>query len=199
MTWLPAYLTWFAIGIGLALAHVLHQERPHPPAIVGLLATLGAMPGACWAVAGALLLAVATPLAGPALLFVSTPGQALTKHLVYAVIAGAVVVTGVFAGTDSTYRRVMSTPLLRHLGHISYSTFCIHLPVLYLVMGLTDYPLFGGHGLQIWGLTLATSLLASELLYRFVEKPGLRLKNLGRSGRPATSVPTTQAEPATTR
>ena len=199
MTWLPSYLTWFAVGIALALAHVLHQQDSRPAPVVRLLATLGTMPGACWAVAGAGLLAAATPLAGPALLFVSTPGQALTKHLVYAVIAGAVVITGVFADRDSTYRRVMSAGPLRHLGHISYSTFCIHLPVLYLVMGVTDYPLFGGHGLQIWVLTLGTSLLASELLYRFVERPGLRLKDLGRSPRPASNVPTTKAEPATTR
>lgn len=199
MTWLPAYLTWFAVGMALALAHVQYQVSPQPAAILRLLATLGAMPGACWVVAGALLLAASTPLAGPALLFVSNPGEALTKHLIYAVIAGVVVVTGVFVDSGGTYRRVMSAGPLRHLGHISYSTFCIHLPVLYLVMGVTGYQLFGGHGLQIWALTLVTSLLASELLYRFVEKPCLRLKDLGRPARPATSVPNTDAEPATTR
>ena len=153
MTWLPAFLSWFAVGIGLALAHVILQSRVEPPRTVDALRQLGAMPGACWSMALGLLLVSATPVAGPALLFVSTPAEALTKHVLYAAVAGLVVLSGVFAGTGS-YARVMSWPPLRHLGHISYSIFCVHLLVLHLVMGVTGYPLFGGHGPTIWALTV---------------------------------------------
>ena len=51
------------------------------------------------------MLLAATPLAGPSLLFVATPAESLFKHLVYALIAGLVVLTGVFAVPGSRYAR----------------------------------------------------------------------------------------------
>lgn len=200
MSWLPAYLTWFAVGMALALAHVLHQSRGDAaPAPLRHLRTLAGMPGACWAVVAGLLLVAATPLAGPSFLFVASPAEALTKHLLYAVIGGLVVLTGIFT-VPGTYARVMSAPALRHLGVISYSTFCIHLPVLHLVMSVTDYGLFQGHGWQIWALTLVLSLVASEVLYRLVERPGMRLGGLRPPwGRSSTSHPKSTAQTTTTR
>lgn len=199
MMWLPAYLTWFAVGIGLALAHVLHQTLAVPGRVLRLLTTAGAMPGVCWALVAGLMLAAATPLAGPSLLFVATAGESLTKHLLYALVGGLVVVTGVFAEPDGRYARLMSAPLLRHLGHVSFSTFCIHLPVLRLVMAVTGYDLFDGHGLQIWALTVVLSVLASEILYRLVEKPGMRLKALRLPGGRSTGQPKRAAQAASTR
>jgi peptidoglycan/LPS O-acetylase OafA/YrhL len=175
-SWLPGYLGWFAVGIALALAHVEHQRSGDTTWWVRQLRLLGSMPGTCWALAAGLLLLAATPLAGPSLLFVATPGESLFKHLDYALVAALLVVTGVFGASDQHYTRVMSTPALRHLGHISYSTFCIHLIVLHGVMAAGDFPLFGGHGWQIWSLTLVLSLVASEVLYRLVELPALRLR-----------------------
>jgi peptidoglycan/LPS O-acetylase OafA/YrhL len=199
MMWLPAYLTWFAVGVALALAHVLHQTSAVPGRVQRLLTTAGAMPGVCWTLVAGLMLAAATPLAGPSLLFVATAGESLTKHLLYALVGGLVVLTGVFAVADSRYARLMSAPLLRHLGHISFSTFCIHLPVLRWVMAVTGYHLFGGHGLQIWVLTVVLSLLASEALYRLVEKPGMRLKALRLPGGRETGQPNSAAQTASTR
>jgi peptidoglycan/LPS O-acetylase OafA/YrhL len=192
MSWLPSYLTWFAVGIGLALLHVQDQAGGRPSAGLRLVRTLGAAPGACWAMAGALMLLTATPLAGPALLFVASPSESLFKHLVYAAVAALLVGTGVFAPRGGLFAQVMATPALRHLGHISFATFCIHLPVLNLVMSVTGYEIFEGHGLQIWLATAGISLVASELLYRVVEKPGLRLRNVAppwrrRSNRPSGS------------
>ncbi len=200
-TWLPAYLTWFAVGIGLALAHVLHQVHgDRAPALVRHLTTVAAMPGVCWVVVAGLLLVAATPLAGPSFLFVPSPVEALTKHLLYAAIGGLVVVTGIFTAPGSRYARVMSLPAPRHLGVISYSTFCIHLPVLHLVMAVTDFGLFQGHGLEVWALTLTISLVASEALYRLVEKPGMRLGGLRPPGRrSSTSQPKSTAQTTTTR
>jgi peptidoglycan/LPS O-acetylase OafA/YrhL len=157
------------------------------------------MPGVCWALVAGLMLAAATPLAGPSLLFVATAGESLTKHLLYALVGGLVVLTGVFAVPGGRYARLMSAPLLRHLGHISFSTFCIHLPVLRCVMAVTGYDLFGGHGLQIWVLTVVLSLLASEALYRLVEKPGMRLKALRLPGGGETGQPNSAAQTASTR
>lgn len=203
LTWLPSYLTWFAVGIALALAHVRHERRPGSSRPVQLLTTLGAMPGTCWAMVAGLMLVASTPVAGPTLLVVASPAESVAKHVLYALIGGLVVLTGVFGGRGR-YAEVMSGRLPRHLGHISYSMFCIHLPVLTLVMTVGDFELFGGHGLVIWLWTLALSLVASELLYRLVEKPGMRLRNLrGRSLRrprgSASTTPATTPSDATTR
>ncbi len=178
--WLPAQLTWFLVGIALATAHVLHQSGSTSRVLTWLVA-LARMPGVCWTLAAGLLLITATPLGGPILLLVATPTQSLLKNLSYAAIAGLVVLTGLFASPRSQYARVMSTRWLRHLGRISFSTFCIHLVVLHGVRLILDHELFTGEGLKLWVATVALSLVASELLYRFVERPSLRLKDLGRA------------------
>ncbi len=198
MMWLPAFLVWFAVGIGFAWAHVLGQASPEPARLVRALWSMGAMPGVCWVLAGGLMLVAASPIAGPTLLFVATPGQSLTKHLLYAAIAALVVLPGIFGPAGSSYARAFSWPPLRHVGHISYSVFCIHLPILYGVMSVTDYPLFGGNGLQIWALTLASSLVVAEVLYRLVEMPFMRLKDLGRR-RPPAAPPSRKPHTSTTR
>ena len=198
MMWLPGYLVWFAVGIGFALAHVLGQAAARPSALVRGLWSLGSMPGVCWVLAGGLMLVAASPIAGPTLLFVATPGQSLTKHLLYAAIAGLAVLPGIFGPAGSSYARALSWAPLRHVGHISYGIFCIHLPILYGVMAVADYQLFEGHGLQIWALTLVPSLVAAEALYRVVELPFMRLRNVGLRRPPATP-PNRKPQTSTTR
>ncbi len=197
--WLPGYLTWFLVGIALAHAHVSWQRHGARSRTLRALVALGALPGTCWTLAGGLMLLAATPLAGPTFLYLPTAGQGLTKNIVYAAIGGLLVLTGVFAA-PGRYRQLMSTGTLRHLGHISYSLFCIHLVVLSLAWELTGFELFAGRGLEIWALTLVASLAASELLYRLVELPGMRLKNLraGAAGPAAESAATQARSPAHT-
>ena len=187
--WLPAFLTWFAAGMGLALVHVLHTSGTAPSRVSRAVEVLGSSPGVCWVVAAGLLLVAATPLAGPTLLVAATEAEAVTKHLLYAAIGGLLVFTGVFASSAPGYERAMSHPVLRHLGHISFGVFCIHLPMLHLVMRMTGYDLFQGHGLQIFLLTLVLSVAAAEVLYRVVELPCMRLKDLGRTRAVAPTAP----------
>jgi peptidoglycan/LPS O-acetylase OafA/YrhL len=194
--WLPAFLGWFAVGIALALLDVLHRTGRTSPRAGRALDHLSRSPGVCWVTAGALLLVAATPLAGPTLLVPANDSEAVVKILIYAAVGGLLVFTGVFAQPASRYERVMSLPLLRHLGHISYGIFCIHLPVLHLVMWMTGYELFDGHLLQILGLTLLLSLAAAELLYRAVELPFMRLRDTG-PGRVTVAASPTQSTAST--
>lgn len=200
LQWLPAYLSWFALGLLLALAHVLH-ERGAWERLTAPLVALGRQPGSCWALVAGLLLVAATPVAGPSMLDAPTPGQSLTKSLLYAVVGLLVVVTGVFADPASRYARGLSHPAARRLGWISFGIFCLHLPLLHLVMWATPWELFEGHGVPLWLLTLALSLVAAEVSYRLVERPAMRLRGLvgsrsaNRPGSrtpsgPATSSPT---------
>ncbi len=177
--WLPAYLDWFAIGVGLALAQVL-LARGRDGRGIGLLVRLAGQPGVCWSVAGGLLLVASTPVAGPVLLAAPTPGQSLTKNLLYAAVGALVVLPAVLRaphpGTTTTFDRLLTNRAARHLGLVSYGIFCLHLPLLHLVMWATGWELFAGRGLQIWALTLIISLVAAEVVYRLVERPTLRLK-----------------------
>jgi peptidoglycan/LPS O-acetylase OafA/YrhL len=175
--WLPAYLTWFAVGIGLALVHT-QLERGRWRRVSRAVRALGALPGTCWALAVGLLVISATPIAGPTLLAAPTSGESLVKNVVYAAIGGLLVLTGVFADTHGRYARAFGAPVARRLGWISYSLFCLHLPVLHLVMWVTGWPLFEGRGIEIWLLTAALSVVVADLAYRLVERPALRLKRL---------------------
>jgi peptidoglycan/LPS O-acetylase OafA/YrhL len=188
LQWLPAYLSWFAVGIGLALAHVRASTGQSPGRTVRALQALARHPGSCWAMAGGLLLVSATPLAGPTMLAAATTAQSLTKSLLYATIGGLLILPGIFPVAGSTYLRVMSAGPLRHLGLISYGIFCIHLPMLHLVMWMTGYPLFTGHGAQIWILTFVLAVLAAELIYRVVERPSMRLRRPGIRGRSSSTI-----------
>lgn len=174
--WLPAYLTWFALGIGLAYVHVRHKQGNAGTGL-RLVVLLGSQPGTCWAIALGLVLVASTPIAGPIVLEEPTAGESLAKHVVYAFIGGLTVMSGVFAQPGGAYARAMSWGPLRHLGHISYSIFCIHMLILIaFVFPIAGVNEFSGHGLRVWLVTMAVTLLASEALYRAVELPALRLK-----------------------
>jgi peptidoglycan/LPS O-acetylase OafA/YrhL len=202
LQWLPGYLLWFSIGIGFAWLHIgstTKRAGARARATTAQARRLAARPGVMWVLALGLLLISATPLAGPALLASPTPAQAVVKNLVYAAVAACVVLPAVFGDPHAISSKVMAHRLPRHIGLISYSLFCIHLPVLHLVMWGTGWALFEGHGLQIWTLTLVLSLVLAELLYRVVELPAMRLRNLGRRGAPDSPSTSSAATATTTR
>ncbi len=182
LQWLPAYLSWFALGIGLAATHELRVRGRHAW-LTDRVVAVGRAPGACWALALGLLLVSATPLAGPTMLAVPTEAESLTKSVLYAAIGFLVVVPGLYAPAGGTFLRLMAHPVPRHLGVISYGIFALHLPVLHLVMHLTGWTLFQVDLLPLWALTLALSVVVAEAAYWLVERPALRLKNARLPGR----------------
>lgn len=172
--WLPGFLTWFAAGLWLAREHVL-QQAGRPTALGRRIAALGAQPGVCWVAAVGLLLVTATPLAGPVSLEPGTSSEALFKHVCYAGIGLLLVAAGAWSEPTGVFRRVAGTRLVRHLGHISYAVFCLHLLVLAALLELIDYQIFTGDFPRIWAATVVLTLLVSEVAYWFVERPGMRL------------------------
>lgn len=204
--WLPSYLTWFGTGIVLAAVQVARRgTRTVTPGDgsgrLGRLAwgveQLGRSPLTCWVAALALFAVASTPVAGPADLSPAGLGSALTKNLLYAAVAGLLVVPAVFAPASHPMTRLLGLPLLRHLGHLSYGLFCVHLVVLELVARWRGIELFGGRGVELLVLTLAISLLVSEVLYRLVERPLMRLKDVGRRRSSSVVATTTPSATAT--
>ncbi len=143
--WLPGLFLWFAMGMFLALADVLRRSGRTLPSWAAATIGLARMPGACWVLAGALVVTASTPIAGPTMFSAPSSGEVMTKTVIYTLVGGLVVATGVFPSAGTPYARAMSAPVLRHMGHISYGVFCIHIPVLHLIMWGTNYRLFAGH------------------------------------------------------
>jgi peptidoglycan/LPS O-acetylase OafA/YrhL len=199
--WLPSYLVWFAVGIVLASCDVRSRDGGGgdrlTDRLTAVLREMGRSPGLCWLAAGALLVIASNPLAGPADLTPTTLGAALTKNLLYAAIAGLVILPGVFAPPDGRFVRVLSLPVLRHVGHLSYGIFCVHLILLELIADWREMPLFEGRGLELFALTLAASLVVSEVLHRLVERPALRLRSVWTKG--STSATTSAPRASATR
>ena len=110
LLWLPAYLVWFALGIGLALVQLLHERGRLDSARPGPWSTIARRPGSCWAVALGLMLVAATPLAGPSMLGAPHPGESLTKNLLTPPSAGCSSLTGVFPGPGGAYARTLGHP-----------------------------------------------------------------------------------------
>lgn len=194
--WVLGYLDWFAVGIGLSLASVLHGAGRGGRVVAGLRG-LAAQPGVCWLLAAALLLVATTPLAGPLILTPPTDAESLTKNLLYAGVGALVVLPAVLRDTPAvptTFDRLLLHPVSRHLGHTSYGLFCLNVPVLHLVIALTSWELFTAPFWPLWLVTVAVTLVAAELTYRLVERPTLRLKALrplSRRSPAQSSAPTT--------
>lgn len=183
--WLPAYLSWFAVGLALAIVSVDQEATGRRWQRLSALAHL---PGTCWVVAAALFVIVSTPIGGPILLVAPSPGAAVAKNLLYAAIAGIVVLPSVLGPSSGTrYADVLAWRPLRHLGHISYGIFCIHLLVIHAVTHALGYPLFTGSGWLVLALTLGITVVLAEISYRVVELPAMRLKDLRRGSSKATA------------
>lgn len=204
LQWLPGYLTWFSAGIALAAVTVV-LRRAEPPGWARTVADVGSAPWTCWGLAAAVFVVASTPLAGPYdFTQIASDASVVTKNLLYVVVGVLVVLPGVFAPAGSTFLRLTTRPLLRHLGRTSYALFCCHLVVLDLVQQWLDLPVFGGRTVLVLALTLAGSLLVSEVLYRLVEVPATRLRSLrpsdlvrSRRGGSSTSSPAQTSETTT--
>lgn len=194
--WLPAYLSWFAAGIALAYLHV-RVEAGDRSRLTRSVIGLASMPGVCWTIVLGLVLVASTSIAGPVAIVEPTAAESGAKHVLYALIGALLVASGVFADPRGTYARFMSWTPLRHLGHISYSIFCIHMLILVgLSLEVAGVEPFRGEMLRVWVVTVVLAIVASELLYAFVEMPSLRLKDrAGRAGRSIirNSTPTADA------
>jgi peptidoglycan/LPS O-acetylase OafA/YrhL len=154
--WLPGYLGWFAVGMGMALWQVARATGRLRPST---LDTLTRVPGTLWGIAAALLLITATPIAGPYDHSTPTAAQALTKALLYTVIV-ACVLFPVLTPTAGTVRVLGGRPA--QLGaQLSYGVVAYQ----FVVLGLISGPF----AVQL-PVTLLSSVVLAALSYRLIER-----------------------------
>ena len=169
-----SYIGWFALGMTLAVV-TLDQNRGQLRMTAKVVA-IARDRMACWFAAAILFILSTTPIAGSPFLVVLQPSEAITRNLLYGAIAFLLILPCVLGPEDTATARAMSHPVLRHLGHISYSLFCCHVIVLDLMSKAFGFDLFRTNPYLLFGAVLGTSLVVSEILYRVVELPFLRLK-----------------------
>ncbi len=189
--WLPSYLTWFALGIAFA---VISVESGRPGRFVAGVLAVARDRATCWIAAGAIFVLVSTPLGGSPLLIAPTTGEALARHIAYGVIAALVIAPSALGPDDTATARLLSHRFVRHVGHLSYSLFCCHMIVLYVLAPRMGLDLFNSSWPVLFAAILSISLVISEALYRFVELPFMRFK---RGVSPKTTQSTAPSDTAT--
>jgi peptidoglycan/LPS O-acetylase OafA/YrhL len=167
-TWMPAHLLWFAVGMTLAVVELDTVTR-----LAGFLRELASSPGTLIGLAVVSFSLTCTALAGPTGLETPHAWQAVVKEVLYAVVAGSLVlgcglgvqrsgIPGTFAGRTG-----------RFAGRVSYGVFLWHQLVLVGVLTLLGLPEFSGNMLVVTVLTLAGSVAVAWASWSVLEQPVL--------------------------
>lgn len=173
---LISHIGWFALGLIIAVL-TLDETEEAPLRTTTLITRIAHDRATSWTAAITLFVIAATPLAGSPFLVSITATEAVTRNLLYGAIAFLLIIPCVLGDPDTRTARLVAHPFLRHLGHISYSLFCCHVALIYLLAPRMGFDLFQGRPFALFFLILGISLVAAELLYRVVELPFLRLKS----------------------
>jgi peptidoglycan/LPS O-acetylase OafA/YrhL len=172
--WLPAYLGWFAIGMGLVTWQQARGLGMLPRSWVDDLAR---HPGTLWLSALAVLLIAATPIGGSRGLEPAVAGEAAFKSLAYAVFAALIVlpcVAGLREGADAPAARALGGRVGRWLGDMSYGIFAYHLLIMELLGPAVGHENFSGGFWRLLLPTLVVTLPVAWASYRFIERPVMR-------------------------
>ncbi len=170
--WLPAYLDWFAVGMGLALVEV-RSRQPAPPSLVRGVLAAGREQVATLVIAVAVFAVAVTPVAGSYGFDPTGPWETLIKHWLYLGAATAFLIPGIFGG-DRGVPALLSRPLPHRLGLISYGIFLWHLPILRWLMPAMGIPYFTGRGILVALVVIPVSVGVAAVSYAVVERPAQR-------------------------
>jgi peptidoglycan/LPS O-acetylase OafA/YrhL len=170
--WLPGYLDWFAIGMGLAVVQVRSQQAD-PPAPVTFLVAMARDQWTCLAMAAALLVVAVTPLAGAYDFNATGAWESMLKHTLYVLSAALFLLPGVLGGDGPVVRGLSRRPAVL-IGLVSYGVFLWHLVLLRAVMLVLGIPVFTGGFWLVAGTLLVVTLLVATVTYRLVERPAQR-------------------------
>jgi len=176
ITWLPARLDWFAVGMALAVVSAWATTGGRPPRV---LSSLAAYPVICWAFAAELVWVLAHMNLSRAF----EPDGAAQQQVLFAVLgvlAFFVVLPAVLGRQESgVIRRLLRSHPVAWLGVVSYGIFLWHTLWIREVekWGHDHKALF-----QFWpmlGLVLALTTVSAAATYYVVERPALKLKRPG--------------------
>jgi peptidoglycan/LPS O-acetylase OafA/YrhL len=170
--WFPGYAMCFAIGMALAVVSVALQTATAPRRW-SVLDHLGQAPWACWAIAVGLF-ALSTSAAGVlGGLGIPTAGDYVAKELLFLGFSTFLLLPVIF-GPRTSLDTLLSHPLLRWVGTVSYGLFLWNLWVIDVVAKARG-SLWGTDVLPLLLLTLAGGLGLAALSWYTLERPAQRL------------------------
>lgn len=127
----------------------------------------------CLLIAAALYVIAATPLAGPLTFDPAQPNSLVIKHVLYGLIAVFLLLPGFLGrwGDDSTWARILRSPIVVYLGTISYGVFLWHLVLLRFVQNTLNIPIFGGGFWLVWTLVVLVTIVFASASWFAIERP----------------------------
>lgn len=167
--WLPWRAPHFLIGMICAEALLVPDHL-----VARTLRRWARDPVGCLLIAGAAYLASTTPVAG-SLSLEPAFGITLFMRTGLATLVAAGLVVPLALGTTSGWSRLLSFPVVRWLGLVSYGLFLWHLPVFTAVYAVTGADFFRGGIVPLLSFGVPISLLLAFLSHQFVEVPSSRL------------------------
>ena len=185
---LPAFLDWFAVGMGLALASAATAGRE-------LRTPLVRRPWLAWAAAAACFAVVSLVVPLPRGLVAAPTVEAhLAQHVLYIAIGALVALPGIFGvrpGAEPASRaiaRFLGHPVMAWLGLVSYGIFLWHQPLLDQLL-IQDLP---GRApilpfVTVLVVTTAGAVAIAAASHYLVERPFLALKDPRRRDAPAAA------------
>jgi peptidoglycan/LPS O-acetylase OafA/YrhL len=185
---LPAFLDWFAVGMGLALASVALDGREVRTPLI-------ARPWLAWAAAAACFAAVSLVVPLPrGLVAAPDVGAHLAQHVLYIAVGALVALPAIFGIRADAQRasraigRFLGHPVMAWLGLVSYGIFLWHQPLLdqLLLQGLpARAPVLPFVTVLI--VTTAGAVAFAAASHYLVERPFLALKDPRRREAPAAA------------
>jgi peptidoglycan/LPS O-acetylase OafA/YrhL len=174
---LPAYLDWFAVGMGLAVLTAWLGTREDRPRAV---AFVDRAPGACWALAGAAVAANAWIWGRRYLGGAESDAAQLAVHLTELVTAFGMILPAILVGTGrEPVRRLLAWPVLLWLGMVSYGIYLWQAAALDAVGELTPLEV-DVIDTTLWWVPVgfAACVAAGALSWYLLERHALKLRRI---------------------
>jgi peptidoglycan/LPS O-acetylase OafA/YrhL len=174
---LPAYLDWFAVGMGLAVLSVWLGTREGPPRVVALVERA---PGACWAVAAAAIAANAWIWGRRYLGGAESDAAQVAVHLTELVTALGMILPAILVGTGrDPLRRLLAWPVLLWLGLVSYGIYLWQAAALDAVGAITPLSV-DVVDTSLWWIPVgfAACVAAGALSWYLLERHALKLRGV---------------------
>jgi peptidoglycan/LPS O-acetylase OafA/YrhL len=188
ITWLPAYLGYFAAGMALALVSA-RAAHGRPSAVLRLISR---RPYASWGIALLCYAAVSSPLTGSTARYQNV-GQALAQQFLDLLTAVALVAPTALVG-DRGPARLLARPVPAWLGRISYGIFLWHMVVVEGWLEITDTTAGHARFAVLFPAAVVGTVALAALSHYLVERPVRRLRGVfsgpgesGESGKPGQS------------
>jgi peptidoglycan/LPS O-acetylase OafA/YrhL len=170
LLWLPNYLDWFALGIGLA---ALTVDGVLPPSWYPAPRRWAASPGTCWVLGLVLLWFATTPLGGPRDVSPATTWEWTLKHLLYGGSAFFLLLPLV-AGTEQWTDRLLGNRFMRWIGECSYGIYLWQTAVVLHLLSALGWPVFTGHFGPLFVGSVFIATAAGAASWHLLEQPLLR-------------------------